>query len=60
MTQLGLKDLSRNYTQGYEIGFVSYPYLILLISSQMFKPRLITKIFHALQLEMATDRVSYG
>ena len=33
----GLKDSSRNYTQSCGMDFVNYPYLILLISGQMFE-----------------------
>ena len=37
MIQLGLKDSSRNYTRGYRMSFVSYRYLLLLISGQTFE-----------------------
>jgi len=37
MVQLSLKDLSHNYTRGYGMGFISYLYLILLISGQPFE-----------------------
>ena len=34
IVQLDLKDSSHNYTRGYEMSFISYPHLILLISGQ--------------------------
>ena len=37
IVQLDLKDSSHNYTRGYEMSFISYPHLILLISGQTFK-----------------------
>ena len=45
MVKLGLKDSSRNYTRGYGMGFGSYPYLVLLISGQMFEVTVVLKKF---------------
>ena len=45
MIQLGLKDSSRNYTRGYRMSFVSYRYLLLLISGQTFEVTVVLKFF---------------
>ena len=37
MVQLGLKDSSRNCTQGYRMDFASYLHLIFLIIGQTFE-----------------------